>query len=289
MTTESYNISQQVTSVRLVSVSNLSGTYFNGNLNNGIGATLTSVSNSLLVIDGINVEVGNRILLPIQTNANENGIYVVISTGSAVSPWILQRSPDYQSLEQLKLGQFFSVDAGNTLEGNMYVLVEPLPYCIGCAGLTFVNVTTGGSGGGGPFLRIAKNLSDLSNLNTSYNNFGLGAGTTITLHDSDFSGGNYTLVNPCPNLITLDCTVSPATLHLPSAQGPEAFGLFQGPEIINIGTQRINISSFSGVPQTPSLPGDDKIYLLTDNSTTGGTWDARFVQNPIARGLQYFS
>lgn len=275
MSTDSYNIPQQVTSVRLSSPSNISGTYFNGNLNNGVGATLTEIGNGVLVIDGIDVNVGDRILLSLQTNSNQNGIYVVNATGDSQSPWILQRSPDYQSLEQLKLGQFFSVNAGSTLAGNMFVLVEPLPYCIGCSGLNFVNVTTGGSSGGGPFLRIANNLSDLSNLNTSYNNLGLGSGTTLELKDSDFVLGMYSLTNPCPNVIVLDCTALTPTLQMPSAQGPDAFGLFQGPEIINVGTERVNIVSFLGIPQTPSLPADNKKYILTDNGTTGGTWEAQ--------------
>lgn len=117
-------------------------------------------------------------------------------------------------------------------------------------------------------------LSNLSNLNTSYANFGLGSGNSVTLTDAQFPGGNHSLTNPCPNVIVLNVTTSTVTLQMPSAQGVGAFGLYQGPQIINIGTQRVNIVSFLGIPQTPSLPADNKKYVLTDNSTTGGTWDA---------------
>lgn len=272
MSTQSYDIPQQITSVRLSATSNVSGNYYNGNINNGIGATLTSSSNSTLTVDGIIANLGDRILLSMQTNTNENGIYVVMSPGSSSSKWVLQRSPDFQSLEQLKLGQYFSVNAGNTLAGNMYVLIEPLPYSIGSSGMSFINVSAGGSGSG-PFLRIANNLSDLGNQLTSYHNFGLGNRTVLSLTDSDFIAGNYSLTNPCPNIIGLNCSTPGNTLQLPSAQGPQAFELLEGPEIINNGTQRVNVVSFLGIPQTPSLAKSDKFYLLQDNSTTGGLWD----------------
>lgn len=284
MTIRSYNIPQQVTSVRLVATSNLAGSYYNGILGNGIGATLTALSNGVLTVDGVNPIQSDRILLANQINTNENGIYDVTSPGSASSHWILRRSPDYQSLEQIKLGQYFSVDAGVTLAGNMFVLVEPLPANIGgigLGGMNFIDVSTGGSSSGGPFLRIAKNLSDVQSLNTSYNNFGLGGGTSLTLRDSDFFLGTYQLTNPCPNIITLDCTALVNTLILPPANGPEAFGLYQGPYIFNIGTQRVNINSFTGVPQTPSIATSAYHFLLTDNSTSGGLWDAMGIVTDI--------
>lgn len=130
----------------------------------------------------------------------------------------------------------------------------------------------------GTFLERSNNLSDLGNQLTAYQNFGMGARSQITYTDSDFP---VVLTNPCPNIITLNCSSPGHTLQLPDAQGAQAFELFNGPEIINLGTQRVSIVSFLGVPQTPSQPNSDFHYLLTDNSTHGGIWDARGHINTI--------
>lgn len=137
-----YNIMQQLTSVKAASPSNISGTYINGTLNNGVGATLTATAAAALTIDGISLEVGDRVLLFSQTNGNENGVYVVNSAGSATSIWQLQRAPDQQSMEQLKPGQFLSVEQGETYAGTMFVVLGPLPAALGVDDLTY-QVTSG--------------------------------------------------------------------------------------------------------------------------------------------------
>ena len=122
------------------------------------------------------------------------------------------------------------------------------------------------------YLERANNLSDLSNQLTAYQNFGMGARSQVTYTDVDFP---VVLTNPCPNIITLNCSSPGHVLQLPNAQGTQSFELFNGPEIINIGSERVDIVSFLGVPQTPSQPNSDFDYLLTDKSTTGGLWDPR--------------
>jgi hypothetical protein len=131
--TSQYNIFQQLTSVRVVRVTNLSGIYLNGPLNNGVGATLSAASPATLTIDGVAVQLNDRVLLTAQTNANENGIYVLTSLN-----WVLTRSGDFQNIEQLKTGQFIPVGAGSANAGNIWVLVEPLPAHFGIDALTLV-------------------------------------------------------------------------------------------------------------------------------------------------------
>lgn len=130
--TSQYNVFQQLTSARVVDVANLAAVYLNGPLNNGVGATLTPAAPAALVIDGVTLALNDRVLLTAQTNANENGIYIVTSTN-----WVLTRSADFQNIEQLKAGQFLSINAG-TAAGNIWVLVEPLPAHFGTDALTFV-------------------------------------------------------------------------------------------------------------------------------------------------------
>jgi len=122
-----------LTPVRLVSTSNISGTYYNGQNNNGVGATLT-VAASSLTVDSVVVQVGDRLLLQTQTNTYEQGIYVVKSIDTTV---VLERADDQQSVEQLKAGEYVAVGAGSVNSGNFYTLVEPLPQFIGVDAIVF--------------------------------------------------------------------------------------------------------------------------------------------------------
>lgn len=137
-----------LTPVRLVSTSNIAGTYYNGPNNNGVGATFTIAASSL-TIDSVVCAVGDRVLLQTQTSTYQQGIYVVNSIGSTV---VLQRAEDQQSLEQLHAGEYVAVGAGSVNAGNFYTLVEPLPQNIGVDAFVYnADPSAGGvSFSGGP-------------------------------------------------------------------------------------------------------------------------------------------
>ena len=137
-------ISPWLTPVRVVSTSNLAGTYFNGNNNDGVGAILTIASSSLS-IDSVTLNVSDRLLLIAQTSSNQNGIYIVKSIDPVGSLCVIQRAEDQQSLAQYKAGQNAFVYAGASNAGKYYVLTEPLPAKLGISAL---NWTTPSSGGG---------------------------------------------------------------------------------------------------------------------------------------------
>ncbi len=272
MTTTSYNVYQQITSVRLATTSNLAGNYFNGSLNNGVGATLTAQSVGALVVDGVNVDIGDRLLLKNQTNTVENGLYVVQAKGGTISLWLLERAPDFQSLEQLKVGQYFSVGAGNTLSGSMYVLVEPLPSVVGLGTFNFVDVSNSGSIVG-PYLLKSANLSDLSNNEQGFANLGLGSGNDLIIDEADFSGGLYILTNPCPNLIFVNATNPGNAILLPFANGSESFLPSQGPIfILQSGFEPVEIQDSSGAPLVTINSPSCHQFVLTNNSTSDGVW-----------------
>lgn len=137
-----------LTPVRVVSTSNIAGVYYNGQNNDGVGATLT-IAASTLTVDSVLLEVGDRVLLHTQTATNEQGIYVVKEISNVV---ILQRAFDNQSLEQLKPGEYVAVGAGSVNAGNFYTLVEPLPMIIGIDAMVWnADPSAGGvSFSGGP-------------------------------------------------------------------------------------------------------------------------------------------
>jgi hypothetical protein len=273
MTTTSYNIYQQITSVRLASTINITGDYFNGALNNGVGATLTALTEGALSLDGVLVEVGDRLLLKDQTSANQNGLYVVQSPGSVMGLWMLERAPDFQSLEQLKVGQYFSVGAGNTFEGSMYVLVEPLPSTIGMGTFNFVNVADGAIPSG-PYLLKANNFTDVANPAAAFTNLGTGSGQSITITDSDFTGGVYQIPVPFPTQIVCNnLAVSGQSIRLPICNDPFLSpALGQGVTLKMIDCVSTKIDLFDGTTIDNLQGFDQSKYICSDKSSSAGAY-----------------
>jgi len=113
-------------------------------VNSGIGATLVNAgANATLVIDGITMTGGERVLVYTQTNAYENGVYVVDTAGNATTAWQMTRSTDTdvygpKSTSELDVGDYFFVQAGLTGAGESYVMTAPEgAFIIGYSNLTF--------------------------------------------------------------------------------------------------------------------------------------------------------
>ena len=109
--------------------SGLSGTYYNGPLNDGVGATFTVVP-GVLIIDGITINLADSVILTSQTLGYENGLYVCTQAGASGVSAILKRRADLHCIEQFQLGKFSPI-YGGPLAGSFAVLAEPLPLAIG--------------------------------------------------------------------------------------------------------------------------------------------------------------
>lgn len=129
--TQFFRKEQQLTSVRLASDANISGSYNNGS--NGINAQLT-ISASSLTIDSVVCAVGDRVLLSGQTSAYQNGIYDVLSITNTV---VLQRSSDFHDVSQIKPGYFVCVAAGTVYQSNIFAVVEPQVQVVGTNNIVF--------------------------------------------------------------------------------------------------------------------------------------------------------
>lgn len=175
-TIEAMNASQQLAHVRVVAASNQSGTYYNGALNNGVGATFTYATGTL-TIDSVAINLNDYVLLAGQSSAYQNGIYQCTQAGATGVAAVLTRRGDFQCREQMRGGAYVPVSAGTVYGGSMWTLVEPLPAAVGnpiTSGANNINFSTITASGSGLFLQAANNLSDLGSASTAVTNLGFG-------------------------------------------------------------------------------------------------------------------
>ena len=105
-------------SVKLASTANVAGTY-----NNGAG-TITAGSNGAISIDGVTPSASDRILLKNQTDATENGLYLVTTVGSGSAAYVLTRTPDADAAAEITGGAFVFVEQGTANADNGYVFTH---------------------------------------------------------------------------------------------------------------------------------------------------------------------
>jgi len=133
------------TPVRVESPTPLNATYNNGTA--GVGATLTNAgTQAALVIDGVTVAVNDRVLIYTQTNATQNGVYVVTDTGSGSTNWVLTRSSDTDTYgivgpTTLSEGSTFFVQQGTTGAGETYTCNTQGVITFGTTNITFVQIS----------------------------------------------------------------------------------------------------------------------------------------------------
>ena len=110
-------------SCKIATTENLSATYNNGSL--GVGATLTNNSTqAVLVLDSTAANTDDRVLVKDQTDATQNGIYVVTNTGSGSTNWVLTRATPEDQPAELSGGAFVFVEEGVLNANNGYTFTH---------------------------------------------------------------------------------------------------------------------------------------------------------------------
>lgn len=114
-------------------------TYANGA--SGVGATLTAnASGAFPTVDGVGLSLNDRILVKDEVATLGNGIYTLTQVGDPSTPWILTRSADANSADQVSYGMFTNVVSGLTNSHQAFYLATANPIVIGTTGLTFLKL-----------------------------------------------------------------------------------------------------------------------------------------------------
>jgi hypothetical protein len=129
------------TPVLVATTGNLTATYNNGT--DGVGATLTnSGTQEALEIDGVSMNVADRVLVWQQTTGTQNGVYVVTTVGDGSTNWVLTRSSDANTSSEgdpnsLGGGDYFFVNSGATLGFFAFVCVNDGAIVFGTTDIEF--------------------------------------------------------------------------------------------------------------------------------------------------------
>lgn len=171
------------TPVRLESPTPLTVTYNNGTA--GVGATLTNAGTQVaLSIDGVATAVDDRILVYTQTNATQNGVYVVTNIGSGSTNWVMTRSDDtdtygIDSPNALSQGSTFFVTSGTTGAGEMYTCNTVGTITFGTTNITFAQISSAQIYSAGTGLTLS--------------------GTTFSITNTAVTAGSYGSASSVPN------------------------------------------------------------------------------------------
>jgi hypothetical protein len=159
------------TPVRVESPTALTVTYNNGT--SGVGATLTNAGTQVaLVIDGITLSVSDRVLIYTQTDATQNGVYVVSNTGSVSTNWVLTRATDADSYgvsgpDTLSEGSTFFVTSGNTGAGETYTCNTTGTITFGTTNITFAQISSAQIYSAGTGLTLTNTTFSITNTGTA--------------------------------------------------------------------------------------------------------------------------
>lgn len=215
---------------------NLTATYNNGTA--GVSATLTNAGTlGPFVPDGVTASISDRILIYNQTNAVQNGVYVVTTVGTGASSWVLTRAADantygVKSPTALGTGDAFYVTSGNTGAGETYVCNTPGTIVFGSTNITFVQVSAAQVYSAGNGLSLTNTVFSLATPVAVANG---GTGTSSTPTNGQLligNGSGYTLstltagsgvsITNSAGSITLTATGTGGTVVAVTASAPLA-------------------------------------------------------------------
>lgn len=126
-----------VSSCLVASDAPLTAIYDNGV--SGVGAVLiNAATQAALIINGVTLEVADRVLIKDQTSSMQNGVYVVTDIGSNITNWILTRATDYNGATRSpSFGDFVGVISGTINPLSFYFQISANPIIVGTTNIIF--------------------------------------------------------------------------------------------------------------------------------------------------------
>jgi hypothetical protein len=171
---------------QVTGLTNASGLTYATRANSGVGATLTNAgTQAALTVDSILLSAGNRVMVRLQTNGAENGVYTVTTVGNGSTNWVLTRATDANVVspgdpDGLGTGDYFFTQEGVINAGDSHVLTtEPNTMIIGYTTLTYTQFSGSVDYVGGTNINITGQTISLTGT-VAATNGGTGTNTVTT-------------------------------------------------------------------------------------------------------------
>ena len=210
-------------------------------------------------VDGVNLSVGDRILVTAQDPGSENGIYQVQTVGTGSNgTWI--RSIDTNQTGELEAGTIVMVTEGNTYADTQWKLTTNNPIIIGTTPLTFEQNSAYAFGN-----IVANTTAVLANSVGSTVTFTPGAGIAIT-------GNNTT------KTVTITATGSAETTAISNGTSNVSVVSLGGNVAVGIGgTSNVAVFSTANIVTAANLlPSANVTYSL---GSTNSRWKDLWIAN----------
>ena len=171
---------------QITGLTNAAGLTYATRANSGVGATLTnSGTQAALIVDGVTLSVADRVMVRLQTNGAENGVYTVTNVGSVSTNWVLTRATDSNRVNPadpngLGTGDYYFTREGTLNAGDSHVLTtEPNTMIIGYTTLTYTQFSGGIVYTGAAPINVTGQVISLTGT-VAATNGGTGANTVTT-------------------------------------------------------------------------------------------------------------
>jgi hypothetical protein len=157
----------------------------------GVGKTLTATSTGALILDGYTVIANDRVLIKDQTLSVNNGIYIVTSTGSAGTAFILTRATDFDGSPATEVvsGAYVFVESGTNNGNTGWVLKTTGVITIDVTGQTWVQFSGEGRYVAGDGIDFTGNIISVDVTDIIDTNYGLTENSNNIQVNLDVLGG----------------------------------------------------------------------------------------------------
>jgi len=182
---------------QITGLTNASGLTYATRANSGVGSTLTNAgAQAALTVDGVALSLADRVMVRLQTNGYENGVYTVTTVGSGATNWVLTRATDSDRVNPadpngVGTGDYYYTQEGVINAGDSHVLTtEPNTMILGYTTLTFTQFSGAVTYTGGTNIDITGQTISLTGTVAATNG---GTGTaTVTTGDLLYGSGTNT-------------------------------------------------------------------------------------------------
>ena len=183
-------------------------------------ASVTLSGGAPLIVDGVTLVKGNRVLVWKQGTASQNGIYEVVTVGTG-SNGTWSRAVDANTSTKVNSGMTTRVEEGNTYADVLFVLTTNDPITLDTTSLTFSSSIIGTNGQ----VLYNDNGSSAGNANLTFNGTTLSASALYVTTDAVIDG-NLTVNGQTTTINSTTTTIDDKNIVLASgaADGAAADG-----------------------------------------------------------------